>query len=171
MASRVDLLAGNDVIYGHLRSFGLLIQVGSPGKKNKTEAMYCPVRVSAYGNGDTPDLVLDCGGRASFTESFVYLGSLLHCGLSDHHDVDARIKKAAQACGALCVRVFSFCDVSGRLMGKAYAGGVLAVLMYGSKFILTPQRPSRTCLTGRTSVYEIFLRLPCAKRLFTDSLR
>ena len=46
-------------------------------------------------------LVLDCGGTVSFTESFVYLGSLLHRDLSDHHDVDARIKKASKAFGAL----------------------------------------------------------------------
>ncbi len=31
-----------------------------------------------YSAGDTSDLLLDCGGTVSFTESFVYLGSLLH---------------------------------------------------------------------------------------------
>jgi hypothetical protein len=105
--------------------------VGPPGKKSKTEAMYCPTRVSAYGDGDTSDMVLDCGGTVSFTNSLVYLGSLLHCDLSDHHGVDARIKKAAQAVGALRNRVFSSRDVPERLKGKVYAGGVFAVLLYG----------------------------------------
>ena len=41
--------------------------------------------------GDTSDLLLDCGGTVSFTESFVYLGSLLRYNLSDHHDVEARL--------------------------------------------------------------------------------
>jgi hypothetical protein len=54
--------------------FGLLMHVGSRGKKSKTEAMYFPARVSAYGDGDTWDMVLDCGGTVSFTQPFVYLG-------------------------------------------------------------------------------------------------
>ena len=37
--------------------------------------------------------MLDSGRMVSFTKSFVYLGSLLHCDLSDGHDADARIKK------------------------------------------------------------------------------
>jgi len=74
---------------------------------------------------------LDCGGTVSFTQSFVYLGSLLHRDLSDHHDVDARIKKASKAFGALRDRIFSTRDVSERLIGKIYTGGVLAVLLYG----------------------------------------
>ena len=59
--------------------------------------MLCPARDEEYEAGDTSDLILDCGGTASFTQSFVYLGSLLHRDLSDHHDVDARIKKASKA--------------------------------------------------------------------------
>ena len=74
---------------------------------------------------------MDCGGTVSFTESFVYLGSLLHHDLSDHHDVEARIKKASKAFGALRDRFFGSRDVPERLKGKVYAGGVLAVLLYG----------------------------------------
>jgi len=77
------------------------MHVGSDGKRSKTEAMYCPARNEDYGDGDTSDLVLDCGGTVSFMEKFVYLGSLLHRDLKDKHDVDARIKKASQAFGAL----------------------------------------------------------------------
>ena len=80
---------------------------------------------------DTSDLLLDCGGTVSFTESFVYLGSLLHYDLSDHHDVEARLKKASQAFGALRSKIFSSRDIPERLKGKVYAGGVLAVLLYG----------------------------------------
>ena len=86
------------------------MHVGSPGKKSKTEAIYCPARNDKYGAGDTSDLVLDCGGTVSFTQSFVYLRSLLHRDLSDHHDVDARIKKASKAFGALRDRIFSTRD-------------------------------------------------------------
>jgi hypothetical protein len=131
LASRAALLAATNAIYDHLRLFGLLMHVGSNGKRSKTEAMYCPARTAAYGDGDTSDLVLDCGGTIGFTESFVYLGSLLHCDLSDHHDVEARIKKASQAFGALRSKIFGSADIPERLKGKVYSGGVLAVLLYG----------------------------------------
>ena len=130
-ASRAALLAATNSIYHHMRLFGLLMHVGSAGKKSKTEAMYCPARTDKYGDGDTTDLVLDCGGTVSFSKSFVYLGSLLHCDLSDRHDVDARIKKASAAFGALRDRLFGSKDVPERLKGKVYVGGVLAVLLYG----------------------------------------
>jgi hypothetical protein len=45
--------------------------------------------------------------------------------------MDARLKKASKAFGALRDRVFSSRDVPERLKGKVYAGGVLAVLLYG----------------------------------------
>jgi hypothetical protein len=47
--------------------------------------------------------------------------------------LDARIKKAAQAFGALRDRVFSSRDFPERFKGNVYAGGVLAVLLYGCK--------------------------------------
>ena len=131
LASRAALLSATNAIYDHLRKFGLLMHVGSDGKRSKTEAMYCPARNEDYGDGDTSDLVLDCGGTVSFTEKFVYLGSLLHRDLTDKHDVDARIKKASQAFGALRDKIFSSASVPERLKGKLYAGGVLSVLLYG----------------------------------------
>ena len=100
------------------------MHVGAPGKKSKTEAMYCPARNDEYEAGDTSDLVLDCGGTVSFTQSFVYLGSLLYRDLSDHHDVDARIKKASKVFGALRDHFLRTRDVSERLKGKIYSGGV-----------------------------------------------
>jgi hypothetical protein len=140
MASRVALLTGTNAIYAHLRPFGLLMHVGSPGKESKTEVIYCPARVSAYCDGDTPDIVLDCGGTVSFTQSFVYLGSLLHYSLMDHHDVDARIKKAIRACGAHRDRVPE------RLKGKVYAGGVLAVQLCDCESLsLTAEAITRLC--------------------------
>jgi len=81
MASRMAHLAGTNAMYPHLRPFRLLMRVGSPGKKSKTEAIYCPARVSTYGDGDSSDMVLDCGSTVSFTKSFAYLGSLLHFDL------------------------------------------------------------------------------------------
>ena len=75
------------------------MHVGSNGKRSQTEAIYCPARTATYGDGDTSDLVLNCGGTVSFTESYVYLGSLLHYDqcLTDHHDVEARITRNTRA--------------------------------------------------------------------------
>ncbi len=75
--------------------------------------------------------MLDCGGTVSFTESFVYLGSLLHYDLSDHHDIEVRLKKASQAFGALRTKIFSSRDIPERLKGKVHAGGILEVLLCG----------------------------------------
>ena len=80
-------MSATNAIYDHLRKFGLLMHVGTDGKRSKTEAMYCPARNEDYGDGNTSDLVLDCGGTVSFTEKFVYLGSLLHRDLTDKHGV------------------------------------------------------------------------------------
>jgi hypothetical protein len=99
------------------------MRVGSQGEKSKTEATYCLARVGVYDDGNNSGLALDCGGTVNFTQPFVYHGSLLHCDLSDHHVVDERIKKAAQAFGALRDRVFSSRDVPELLNGRVYAGG------------------------------------------------
>jgi hypothetical protein len=46
------------------------------------------------------------------------------------HDVKARLKKAPQAFGALRRKIFSSCNIPGRLKGELCAGGVLAVSLY-----------------------------------------
>ena len=154
--SRATLLAATNAIYHHLRLFGLLMHVGSPEKKSKTEAMYCPARDTPYEDGDTSDLVLDCGGTVSFTKSFVYLGSLLHCDLSDDHDVDARIKKASKAFGALRNCFFSSSLVPERMKGQVYAGGVLAVLLYGCEsWCLTAASLNKLCLWHNKRIREM----------------
>ena len=132
-ASREALLAMTNEMYNHFRLFGLLMHVGINGMRSKTEAMFFPAKTKADTSsaGDTSDMLLDCGGTVSFTQSFVYLGSLLHSDLSDHHDVETRLKKASQAFGALRSKIFSSRDIPERLKGKVYAGGVLAVLLYG----------------------------------------
>ena len=44
LAMLVSYLVNDNAIHKHLRLFGLLMHVGAPGKKSKTEAMYCPAR-------------------------------------------------------------------------------------------------------------------------------
>ena len=70
-------------------------------------------------------------GHVLRVESFVYLGSLLHYDLYDHHDIESRIKKASKAFGAMRSRIYGSADIPERLKGRVYAGGVLAVLLNG----------------------------------------
>jgi len=136
-------LYGDDAATPLASRAALLMHVGPSGKRSKTEAVYCPARTDAYGDGGTSDLALDCGGTVGFTEPLVYLGSLLHYDLSDHHDAEARIKKAPQALGAMRSKIFGSADIPGRLKGKVYTGGVLAVLLYGCGSCLTAESVRR----------------------------
>ena len=100
--------------------------------------------------------MLDCGGTVSFTKSLVYLGSLLLCDLSDDHDVDARIKKASKAFGALRNCFFSSSLVPERMKGQVYAGGVLAVLLYGCEsWCLTAASLNKLCLWHNKRIREM----------------
>jgi hypothetical protein len=96
--------------------------------------------------------VLDCGKTISFTKSFVYLGSLLHCGLSDDHDIDARIKRASKAFRVPRGCFFSFSLVLKRLKDQVYAGGVLAVLLCGCEsWCLAAVSLNKLCLWLRVA--------------------
>ncbi len=61
----------------------------APGPKLKRFTFLS--RDSRYEDGDTSDLVLDSGGTVSFSQSFTYLGSLIHSDFTDKHDVENRI--------------------------------------------------------------------------------
>jgi hypothetical protein len=108
--------------------------------------------------------VLDCGGTASFTKSFVYIGSLYYCDLPDDHDVDALIKRPSKAFGPLRGCFFSSSLVPKRLRGQVYAGGVLAVLLNGCEsWCLGAASLSKLCLwhNKRSLKYAAW---PCARR-------
>ena len=118
--------------------------------------MYCPARDEEYTNGESTDLVLDCGGTVSFTASFVYLSSLPHHDLSNHHDNEARINKAFKAFDALRDRFFESHDVPERPKGKVYAGGVLAIFLYGREsWCLTAASIQRLSLWHNKRIREI----------------
>ncbi len=54
------------------------------------ESAFCPAKTDTCIAGDTQGQMLGCGDTVSFTESFVYLDSLLRSGLSDHHGTELR---------------------------------------------------------------------------------
>ena len=76
-----------------------------------------------------------------------YLGSIIHCSLSDSHDVANRIRKASAAFGALQETIFGTKYVPLQAKAALYSSGVLSVLLYGceswcltQKGMLTPLR-------------------------------
>jgi hypothetical protein len=146
-SSRADLVAGAKAIDAHLKLFGLLMHVGRGGKRSKTEAVLFHKRHSRQEDGDTSDITLACGGTISFSPQFNYLGSIIHCSLSDSHDVANRIRKASAAFGALRETIFGTKYVPLQAKAALYSSGVLSVLLYGceswcltQKGMLTPLR-------------------------------
>jgi len=115
--------------------------------------------------GDTSDLVLVCGGTASFTQSFVYLGSLLHRDLSDHHDVDARIKKPPRP----LVRYVIISSVLAMCLGGSNGRSTLVVFWryccMGANRGASRLSPSLACATSITSAY-----VKCAGWRFVNRL-
>jgi hypothetical protein len=128
--SREDLIRGSNHIFSHLRKFGLLMHVGRGGTASKTEAMYFPSPRQRYTDGNTSNFPVDDTGSVSFTESFRYLGSIIHYSLTSDADVDYRISKASAAFGALS-NVLRNKHVSNHLKGEVYKALVLSTLLYG----------------------------------------
>ena len=82
---RISLEArGSNHIFNHLRKFGLLMHVGRGGTASKTEAMYFPSPRRRYTDENTSNFPVDDTGSISFTESFRYLGSIIHYSLFAH---------------------------------------------------------------------------------------
>ena len=85
--------------------------------------------------------------RSICTAPFTYLGSMIHCSLSDSHDVANRIRKAPAAFGALRETIFWTRYVPLQAKSALYSSGVFGVLLYGceswcltQKGMLTPLR-------------------------------
>ena len=105
-SSRADLVAGAEAIDAHLKLSGLFMHVGRGKKRSKTEAVLFHKHNSRQEDGIKSDVALACGKTISFTPQFTYLGSMIHCSLSDSHDVANRIRKASAAFEALQETIF-----------------------------------------------------------------
>jgi hypothetical protein len=123
--SREDLNRGSNHIFSCLRKFGLLVHVGRGGTASKTDAIYFPSPHQRYTNGDTSNFPVGDTCSISFTESFRYLGSIIHYSLTSDAEVDFRISKASEAFGALS-NVLRNKHVSNHLKGGVYKALVLS---------------------------------------------
>jgi len=107
-----------------------MLAVGRGGAASKTEAMYFPSPRQIYTDENTSNFPVDDTGSISLTESFRYLGSIIHYSLTSDADVDYRISKASAAFGALS-NVLRNKHVSNHLKGEVYKALVLSTLLYG----------------------------------------
>jgi hypothetical protein len=130
--TRADMIVGANYLNNHLLSFGLQMHIGRGDVASKTEAMYFPAPNAQLNDADKADFVV-ADGFISFTDEFRYLGSTIHESLTSDADVDARIRKATAAFGALRECLFSKKHVSSKDKGKAYSVLVLTILLYGSE--------------------------------------
>ena len=109
------------------------------GKASKTEALFVAAPEIMYEDRDTydgidlSDIELADDRFVPVVADFNYLGSVLARDCRDSADVDARIKKASAAFGALRDCVFASKTVSLRAKRVVYVGLVLAVLLHGSE--------------------------------------
>jgi hypothetical protein len=106
------------------------MHVGSGGTASKTEAMYFPCPRQRYTDGNTSNFPVDDTGSISFTESFRYLGSIIHYLLTSGAEVDNRISKDSAAFRALS-NVLLNKHVSNHHKGELYRALVLSTLLYG----------------------------------------
>ena len=139
--SRQSLVAGIPCIITHFARFGMEVHSGNyhVEKPSKSEALFCSKSRSMYTEPDTYDNAdlsnIDLGGGLfiPIVAMFVYLGSILSRDCSDELDVDARIKKAGNAFGALRPRLFASTNVSHASKQMVFTRLILAILLYGSE--------------------------------------
>ena len=94
-----------------------------------SEAKYFPSPRQSYTDEYTSSFPVDDTGSISFTESFRYLGSIIHYSLTSGADVDYLISKASAAFGALS-NVLRNKHVSNHLKGEVYKALVLFTLLH-----------------------------------------
>jgi hypothetical protein len=77
------------------------MHIGRGATASKTEAIYFPPPRQAYAAADTSRFLVDGTGFVEFSESFKYLGSVIHYSLTSDADIFRRFKSATAAFGAL----------------------------------------------------------------------
>ena len=144
------------LLYPHFQRFGMEIHKGDKGMldikghKSKSEGMFVPAAYRTYLTADTTaspptfvskdgitvdlsDVLVDEHHAIPIVSLFTYLGNLVTMDCKDEGDVDARIKKASAAFGALSQCLFKPSDITPRAKGLAYKTLVLSILLYGSE--------------------------------------
>ena len=139
--SRDSLVRGIPFIIDHFRRFGMEIHVGNTESKkdSKSEILFVAKPAIMYTDPETYDgrdlsnVNLGSGVYIPVVDKTVYLGSVITRDCSDSLDVDARVKAAGNAFGALRHCLFSSASVSYTAKKFVYTALVLSILLYGAE--------------------------------------
>ncbi|MGB0627641.1 MAG: hypothetical protein ACPGQ5_13845, partial [Alphaproteobacteria bacterium] len=113
------------------RKFGLEMHVGTADKSSKTEVVYIPATVADYATANLAPIALGGGAVITTCDEFRYLGSMISYRVDDSVDVDARVKAAAKAFGALSKPIFRSPRVDKDAKGRVYESLVVSILLFG----------------------------------------
>jgi hypothetical protein len=106
------------------------MHIGRGATASKTEAIYFPPRHQAYAAADTSHFLVGGTGFVELSESFTYLGSIIHFFLTSNADVCKRIKTATTAFEA-SKNLFGHKYLSEKVNGQVCTALVLYALLYG----------------------------------------
>jgi hypothetical protein len=105
--SRLDMVIGANLLFKHLKRFGLQMHVGTESKPSKTEAMFFPAskpsveEIENTGRSSETFSFPVSDGFVTYCKSFKYLGSIITPCLSDNLEVSTRIRRATGQLGQL----------------------------------------------------------------------
>ena len=119
----------------HFARFGLIMHLGTPSTKSKSEAMFFPSSLKQaqldYDNNILPnDLQLPSNKKVHFVKNFKYLGSTITPLLNEDAEIDIRIRKAKSIMGA-SKHFFDNRDIDKKIKVKIYIAGPLNALLWG----------------------------------------
>jgi hypothetical protein len=119
----------------HFARFGLIMHLGTPNVRSKSEAMYFPPSLKQareeFEKNILPENILLPGNKKiHFVNKFKYLGSLITPMLNEDLEIDTRIKKAKSLMGA-AKYFFDNKDVDKRIKSQVYVSGPLNALLWG----------------------------------------
>jgi exonuclease III len=96
-SSRLDMVIGANLLFKHLKRFGLQMHIGTDGKPSKTEAMFFPASKPSKNELETIGQTSNTlpfpvfHGIITYCKSFKYLGAQITPCLSDEQEVCTRI--------------------------------------------------------------------------------
>jgi hypothetical protein len=119
----------------HFARFGLIMHLGNPSTKSKSEAMFFPASLKQakedLSNNTLPEnLLLPNNKHIHFTNKFKYLGSTITPLLNEDIEIETRISKAKSLMGA-AKSFFDNKDVDKRIKSQVYVSGPLNALLWG----------------------------------------
>ena len=86
----------------------------------------------SYDNADLSDIIVSHDRYIPTVDHFSYLGSIISTNCTKYNDVEARIRKAGSAFGALAKSIFSSPYVNQKVKAMVYTSLILPIPLYGS---------------------------------------